>query len=445
MITETLVVKERFTNYPDDSFTLARGLTTGAYEGLLKVLKDHTPEEVVEMVKQSGLRGRGGAGFPSGAKWSFVPKDVFPKYVVVNDDEGEPCTFKDRELTERDPHAIIEGALICAYAIGAEAVFIYVRGEFALGVRRLYAAIDEATEQGFIGERIAGSDFSCKVIVHRGAGAYICGEETALLESLEGYRGQPRLRPPFFPAIKGLYHQPTVVNNVETLATVPHIVNRGVDWFRSMGTEKSPGPKIFSVSGCVQRPGNYELPLGTPMRDLLQIAGGLPEGRSFKAVIPGGASAPWLDSLDMTMDFEALGAAGSMLGSGSVIFLDDSTCAVRMAYISTRFFNHESCGKCTPCREGTWWSVKVMERIEHGEGRPEDLAILLDVCDQMSAPGPTYMPKGQCFCALGDSQAWSLRSAINLFRDEFEQHIQEQACPFPLEARLTVSSRSKAP
>lgn len=429
MVAETLVVRKRLVDHPDDSFTLERALSTGAYAALSQVLKDFTPEEVIEMVKESGLRGRGGAGFSTGAKWSFVPKDVFPKYVVVNDDEGEPCTFKDRELTERDPHAIIEGALICAYAIGAEAVFIYVRGEFALGGRRLQGAIDAAALKGFIGERIAGSDFSCRVIIHRGAGAYICGEETALLESLEGYRGQPRLRPPFFPAIKGLYNQPTVVNNVETLAAVPHIVIKGVEWFRSIGTERSPGPKIFSVSGCVKRPGNYEFPLGTPMRDLLEIADGLNDGRTFKAVIPGGASAPWLDTLDITMDFEALGDAGSMLGSGSVIFLDDSTCAVRMAWISTRFFNHESCGKCTPCREGTWWSVKVMERIEHGEGRPEDLDVLLDICDQMSADGPIYVPKGQCFCALGDSQAWSLRSAMRLFRDEFEQHIAQRICP----------------
>lgn len=428
MTEQTLVVRKRMVEHADP-WTMDTYLATGGYEALRKSVNERQPDELIEMVKASGLRGRGGAGFPTGMKWSFIPKDVFPKYVVVNDDEGEPCTFKDREITEKDPHSIIEGALICAYAIQAEAVYIYCRGEFALGARRLEAAIDEARDRGFIGKNIAGSSFSCEVYVHRGAGAYICGEETALLESLEGFRGQPRLRPPYFPAIKGLYHKPTVVNNVETLATVPFIVNNGVEWFRSMGTEKSPGPKIFSISGSVNKPGNYELPLGTPMAELIAMAGGVLEDRKIKAIIPGGASAPWLDRADITLDFEALGAAGTMLGSGSVIVMDETVCAVRMAWISTRFFNHESCGKCTPCREGTWWSVKVMERIEKGEGQPGDLELLVDVCDQMSAPGPMYVPKGQCFCALGDSQAWSLRSAIKLFRDEFEAHIAAGACP----------------
>jgi len=429
MIKQTLVVRKRLVDFPEDSFTFQRASLTGGYEGLRKALADFTPQQVIELVKESGLRGRGGAGFPTGNKWAFIPADVSPRYVVVNDDEGEPCTFKDRELTERDPHAIIEGSLICAYAIGAEAVYIYVRGEFALGARRLQKAIDEARSRGFIGSNILGSGFDCEVFIHPGAGAYICGEETALLESLEGFRGQPRLRPPYFPAIKGLYHQPTVVNNVETLATVPHIVLHGTQWFRSMGTEKSPGPKIFSISGSVGAPGNYELPLGTSMIDLLDIAGGFKGGGAFKAAIPGGASAPWLSSPEMTMDFEALGEAGSMLGSGSVIFIDDRSCVVEMALISTRFFNHESCGKCTPCREGTWWLVKVLERIESGLGRADDLKILLDVCDQMSTPGPMYVPKGQCFCALGDGAAWSLRSAVQLFTDDFSAHIEQGRCP----------------
>ncbi|HVF11703.1 MAG TPA: NADH-quinone oxidoreductase subunit NuoF [Actinomycetota bacterium] len=423
-------------DHPEDSHTIARYLAAGGYRGLRQALTQK-PDDLIELIKASGLRGRGGAGFPTGNKWAFIPKDVFPKYVVVNDDEGEPCTFKDREITEKDPHAIIEGALICAYAIQAEAVYIYVRGEFALGARRLEQAISDATAAGFVGQNVAGSGFACQVYIHRGAGAYICGEETALLESLEGYRGQPRLRPPFFPAIKGLYHQPTVVNNVETLATVPHIVEKGVDWFRSIGTEKSPGPKIFSISGNVERPGNYELPLGTPMKDLIDIAGGIRSGHRFKAVIPGGASAPWLDTTDITMDFEALGLAKSMLGSGSVIFMDDGACMVEAALISTRFFNHESCGKCTPCREGTWWGVKVLERIEHGEGRPDDLDLLLEVTHNISADGPLYAPMGQCFCALGDGAAWSLRSAIQLFRDEFEEHIEQRRCP--------VNHRSKVP
>lgn len=434
---ETLVVRRRMVDHPEDSHTIARYLSTGGYRALRQALTQ-TPDDLIELVKASGLRGRGGAGFPTGNKWAFIPKDTYPKYVVVNDDEGEPCTFKDREITEKDPHSIIEGALICAYAIQAEAVYIYVRGEFALGTRRLEQAIDDATAAGLIGSNIAGAGFSCQAFVHRGAGAYICGEETALLESLEGYRGQPRLRPPFFPAIKGLYHQPTVVNNVETLATIPHIVEKGVDWFRSMGTEKSPGPKIFSISGNVERPGNYELPLGTPMQELIDIAGGIRSGRSFKAVIPGGASAPWLNTTDITMDFEALGAAKSMLGSGSVIFMDDGACMVEAALISTRFFNHESCGKCTPCREGTWWGVKVLERIEHGQGRSDDLDLLLEVTENISADGPMYAPMGQCFCALGDGAAWSLRSAINLFRDEFEAHIEQGICPINHASKVLV-------
>jgi NADH-quinone oxidoreductase subunit F len=429
-VSEVRVISRRYRDHPEDSFTFERYRATGGYEGLAKAIREHSPEEVVEMVKASGLRGRGGAGFPTGDKWAFMPADVFPRYVVVNDDEGEPCTFKDRELTEGDPHSIIEGALICAYAVRAEAVYIYVRGEFALGYRRLEKAVEEAAENGLVGERILGSDFSCPVYLHRGAGAYICGEETALLDSLEGYRGQPRLRPPFFPAAKGLYHQPTALNNTETLATVPPIVTNGVDWFRSMGTEKSPGPKIFSISGRVSRPGNYEFPLGAPMQDLLDAAGGIREGREFKAVIPGGASAPWLTTTDITMDFEALMDAGSMLGSGSVIFMDEQTCAVRTAYVSTRFFNHESCGKCTPCREGTWWAVKVLERLERGEGRADDLELLVDVCDNMSDPGPVYKPMGRSFCGLGDGAAWSLRSAVQLFRGEFERHIEAAGCPF---------------
>lgn len=433
-MSEVRVVTKRYLENPEDSFTIERYLATGGYEGLREAIKKHTPDEIVEMVKASGLRGRGGAGFPAGNKWAFLPKGVFPRYVVVNDDEGEPCTFKDREITERDPHAVVEGALICAFAIQAAAVYIYVRGEFALGMRRLETAIAEATERGFAGSNILGTDFSCPVYVHPGAGAYICGEETALLESLEGYRGQPRLRPPFFPAVKGLYHQPTVVNNVETLATLPPLVTNGIDWFRTMGTEKSPGPKIFSVSGTVERSGNYEFALGSPMAELLERAGGLRSGNQFKAVIPGGASAPWLDTMDMTMDFEALMEAGTMLGSGSVIFMDESTCAVRMAYITTRFFNHESCGKCTPCREGTWWGVKVLERIEKGEGRPGDAELLVDVCNNMSDSGPMYVPKGRCFCALGDGAAWALRSAIKLFGDEFDAHVRERGCPFELQA-----------
>lgn len=430
MISETRIVTKRMREFAGDSYTIDRYLATGGYAALRKAITENSPGDVVEMVKSSGLRGRGGAGFPTGNKWAFLPEGVFPRYVVVNNDEGEPCTFKDREITEKDPHSIIEGALICAYAVGAAAVYIYTRGEFAFGARRLEAAIDEAVERNFAGDSIMGSEFSCPVYVHRGAGAYICGEETALLESLEGYRGQPRLRPPFFPAAKGLYHQPTVVNNVETLATLPAIVQNGVDWFRAMGTEKSPGPKIFSISGCVNRPGNYELSLATSASDLLEIAGGLTDGREFKAMIPGGASAPWLNTIDISMDFESLADAGTMLGSGSVVFFDDSVCPVGMAYNITRFFNHESCGKCTPCREGTWWAVKILERLERGEGAAEDASTLIDIADNMSDPGPMYVPKGRSFCALGDGAAWSLRSIIKLFPEEFERHVERGACPY---------------
>jgi NADH-quinone oxidoreductase subunit F len=437
LIEETPVVTKRWREHPDDSFTFERYRETGGYKALERAIREMKPEEIVEMVKASGLRGRGGAGFPTGNKWGFLPPDVFPRYVVVNDDEGEPCTFKDREITERDPHAIIEGALICAYSIGAEAVYVYVRGEFALGARRLQKAIDEAIAAGFAGDRIAGSDFSCPVFIHRGAGAYICGEETALLESLEGYRGQPRLRPPFFPAVKGLYHQPTVVNNVETLSSLPHIINKGVDWWRSLGTEESPGVRIFSISGQVSKAGNYEFELGTPLKSLIEKAGGMQNGNAFKAVM-GGASAPPVTDESITMDWESFMKAGSMLGSGSVIVLDETTCMVNLAHNITRFFNHESCGKCTPCREGTWWGVKVLERMERGEGRMEDIDVMVDVCNNMSAPGPVYMPKGQCFCALGDGAAWVLRGAIELFRDEFEAHVREGRCPFREEEAIAV-------
>lgn len=429
---ETRVVTKLFREYPEDSFTIDRYLSVGGYEGLKKAIRDHTPEELVEIVKTSGLRGRGGAGFATGQKWSLMPPDIKPRYVVVNDDEGEPCTFKDRELTERDPHAIIEGALICAYAVNADAVYIYLRGEFAAGARRLERAISEATDRGFVGDRIAGTDFSCPVYIHQGAGAYICGEETALLDSLEGFRGQPRLKPPFFPAVKGLYSQPTALNNVETLATLPHIINNGADWFKSMGTEQSPGSRIFSISGRVAKPGNYEFALGTPFTELLETAGGIRDGKAFKAQMTG-ASAPIVNTTDITMDFESYAAAGSMLGSGSVIVYDETTCMVRMAHVFTRFFNNESCGKCTPCREGTWWATKVLERIEAGEGRDEDVAVLREVCDNMSAPTLPYSPKGQCFCPLGDGSAWALRSALNLFEEEFRAHVETGICPMKLE------------
>jgi NADH-quinone oxidoreductase subunit F len=419
-VTEVLMVNKRLREHAADSWTIDRALDDGAYEGLKKTVTDLSPDDTIELVKNSGLRGKGGAGFPTGMKWSFVPKDVFPKYVVVNHDEGEPGTFKDREIAEGDPHQLIEGIAIAAYAVGASTAFIYCRGEFALGSRRIDAAIREAYDRGFLGRGIFNSKFDLDIVLHRGAGAYICGEESALLDSLEGFRGQPRLKPPF-PAVKGLYGRPTVINNTETLSTLPHIVSRGIDWFRQWGTEKSPGTKVFSVSGHVDSPGNYEVPYATSLADLLELAGGMAGGKKLKAIIPGGASAPLLTDTSAALDFESLKEAGTMLGSGAVVFMDESTCMVRNALVTTEFFEHESCGKCTPCREGTWWGVKVLERIEHGEGRAEDIDLLLNICDRID---------GRAFCPLGDAASWALRSNVKLFREEFEQHITDGRCPF---------------
>ena len=417
---EVRVVTRRLREFPEDSWMLNRVLDDDGYASARQAVTQMSPDDTIEVVKDSGLRGRGGAGFPTGMKWSFVPKDVFPKYVVVNHDEGEPGTFKDRELAESDPHALIEGVTIACWANQANKAFIYCRGEFALGSRRMDAAIREAYEKGFLGKGIFGSKFDLDIVLHRGAGAYICGEESALLDSLEGFRGQPRLRPPY-PAVKGLYAKPTVVNNTETLMTLPAIIAKGADWYKQWGTEKSPGTKVFSISGHVKNPGNYEAPLATSLADILELAGGMADGSEFKAVIPGGASAPLLVDLDIPMDFESLKDAGTMLGSGAIVFMDQTTCMVRNALVTTEFFEHESCGKCTPCREGTWWAVKVLERIEHGEGRQEDLDLLLDICDGID---------GRAFCPLGDAASWALRSNVKLFREEFEAHVAEGRCTF---------------
>ncbi|WP_046117884.1 NADH-quinone oxidoreductase subunit NuoF [Sinorhizobium sp. PC2] len=396
----------------------------GGYQALRKVLGECTPDEVVELVKQSNLRGRGGAGFPTGMKWSFVPKRTDrPKYLCCNADEGEPGTFKDRIIMERDPHQLIEALAVSGYAIGAEVAYVYVRGEYVTAIRRLEQAIAEAHEKGYLGTGVLGSDFNFAVHIHCGAGAYICGEETAMLESLEGKRAQPRLKPPF-PAVAGLYASPTVINNVETLACVPHIVMRGPAWFRGIGPDKSPGPKLYCVSGQVRKPGLYELPMGIPLRELVEDhAGGPLPGRKVKAVIPGGVSAPVIPEpgLEIGMDFDSLAAAGSMLGSAGVIVIDDSTCMVKVATRITEFFHHESCGKCTPCREGLNWAVKVLRRVEAGEGAPGDLEQLDMLCKGIF---------GNTFCALGDGAAMGLRAALKHFRDEFVAHIEERRCPF---------------
>ena len=394
---------------------------------------DSSPEDLVQLVKDSGLRGRGGAGFPTGMKWGFLAKGTGkPTYLVVNADESEPGTFKDMELLERDPHALVEGVIVSSYAIGCRNAFIYLRGECGWPGRRLQAAIDAAYDKGLLGRDIKGSGFDLDVVLHRGAGAYICGEETALLSSLEGQRGQPKLRPPF-PAVEGLYRAPTTVNNVETIATVPWIVRKGVDWFRSMGSDKSPGPKLFSVSGDVVNPGNFEFPLGVPAREVIMgAAGGMLDGKALKAWTPGGSSTPMLtaDHLDTPMDFEGIQGAGSLLGTAAVIVLSEDVCIVRACLNFTEFYAHESCGKCTPCREGTDWMRKILGRLETGQGRTEDMDTLKDICDAIF---------GRSFCALGDGATSPIVSALKFFRDEFDEHVSGGGCPFP-GARVTVGA-----
>ncbi len=395
----------------------------GGYQALARALHDYQPDELIELVKDSNLRGRGGAGFPTGLKWSFVPKDPGkPKYLCCNADESEPGTFKDRVLMEKDPHQMIEGMAIGAYAIGAEHAYIYIRGEYGLSIERTEAALEEAYRQGYLGEGIFGTDIKLDMSVHRGAGAYICGEETALLESIEGRRAQPKLKPPF-PAVEGLYNSPTVINNVETLACLPHIVLRGVDWFRNIGPDRSPGPKLYCLSGQVRKPGLYELPMGISLRELVEDHAGGPRSGRIKAVIPGGVSAPMIpeSGLDVGMDFESLSAINTMLGSAGVIVLDETACVVRVATRITEFFNHESCGKCTPCREGLDWAVKILRRVEGGGGKHEDLDQLERLCGSIF---------GNSFCALGDGAAWALRATLEHFRDEYLRHIEEGRCPF---------------
>jgi len=395
------------------------------YSALRRAVTEMEPQDVTKVVSDSGLAGRGGAGFPTGRKWSFIPKGVLPTYLVINADESEPGAFKDRELMERNPHQLLEGVALASYAIGCRQAFIYIRGEFLYIGEILDQAIADANAGGYLGNNIFGSGFNIDVVVHRGAGAYICGEESALLDSLEGLRGFPRLRPPF-PAVKGLYQQPTVINNVETISNVPHIVRRGADWYRSFGTEKSPGTKVCSISGPVNRPGNYEMELGTRFRVLLEeCAGGMRDGKQLKAYIPGGASAAMLpntpETIDVPMSYEGYMSVGSALGSASFIIIPDDVCILRAQLRISEFFAHESCGKCIPCREGTPWLAKTVRRIERGEGREEDLPLLLDISDNIL---------GRSFCALGDFSTSNIVASVKYFYEEYEQHILEGACPY---------------
>jgi len=406
----------------EQSWKLATYAAQGGYQAL-DVAFGMSPDDVIAAVKDSGLRGRGGAGFPTGMKWSFIPQDnPKPKYLVVNADESEPGTCKDIPLMMGNPHVLVEGVILSSYAIRANKAFIYIRGEVVHVIRRVQAAVAEAYAAGHLGTDIHGSGYDLDVVVHAGAGAYICGEETALLEGLEGRRGQPRLRPPF-PAVAGLYASPTVINNVESIASVPAIVKNGAAWFGSMGTEKSKGHGIFSLSGHVTKPGQYEAPLGITLRELLDLAGGVREGHQLKFWTPGGSSTPLLtaEHLDVPLDFEGVGAVGSMLGTRALQIFDETVCVVRAVLRWTEFYKHESCGKCTPCREGTWWLVQALTRLEKGQGSEADLDQLLDQCDNIL---------GRSFCALGDGATSPVSSSIQHFRDEYLAHLQQGGCPF---------------
>lgn len=416
----------------EDSFTIERYLATGGYSALKKAL-GMFPEQVAAEVDAASLLGRGGAGFPAGRKWSMLRKAPL-SYLVVNGDESEPATFKDHYLTERDPHQLIEGTIIAAYALQVSQVFIFMRGEFALGLERVQQAVNEAYEHGALGSKIFGSDFSIDIVVHPGAGAYICGEETALLEALEGKRGFPRIKPPFFPAVTGLYGEPTVVNNVETMSNLPWIINNGGEAFADLGTGRSTGTRLFALSGRVKNPGVYEVEMvKNTFRDLIydpQFGGGIIGDKAIKAFIPGGVSAPWFgpDLLDLPLGQDEVAEKGSMLGSGSVIVFDEDSCVVRAAWRITKFFSRESCGQCTPCREGSGWIERAMYRLEHGGGREEDLALVLDLCDNIS-PGLSWPPQQTTICVLGPSIPSSVVSAIRMFRQEFIDHIEHGGCP----------------
>ena len=413
-----------------DQYKIDTYIRNGGYQALPKALKELSPDDLIEMVKKSGLRGRGGAGFPAGMKWGFVPKDSpKPRFLSCNADEGEPGTFKDRALIENDPHQLIEGIIIASYAIGAHQAYIYIRGEFYFGAKRLRDAIAECYQKGYLGKNILGSGFDLDLDIYRGGGAYVCGEETSLMESVEGNRANPRLKPPF-PAAVGLYKNPTVINNVETLSNLSHIVLNGGEWYAGIGMPKSTGTKIFSLSGHVNKPGNYELPMGTPLRELIYEHGeGIRGDRKLKAVIPGGVSTPVLtaDMIDVKMDFDSLYEAGSLLGSGATIVMDETTCMVKVAYRISKFFEHESCGKCVPCREGTRWIRQIMGRIENGMGREEDIELLRDICANIA---------GNTVCPLGDAAVVPITSSIEKFRDEYEYHVKHKKCMVDLGERF---------
>ena len=419
-----------------DSFTFDGYKRHGGYNAALKALAME-PDAVIAQIKDSGLRGRGGAGFPTGMKWSFIPQgDGKEHYLVVNADESEPGTCKDMPLLMANPHVLIEGMIIASYAIRANYAFIYIRGEVVHVVRRVQQAIADAYKAGMLGKNIGGKGYDLELVLHIGAGAYICGEETALLDSLEGFRGQPRLRPPF-PAIAGLYARPTVVNNVESIASVPAIIDRGNEWFQSMGTEKSKGFTLYSLSGHVTNPGQIEAPLGVTLRELLELAGGVREGHTLKFWTPGGSSTPLFtaEHLDVPLDYEGVSAAGSMLGTKALQIFDETTCVVRAVLRWTEFYKHESCGKCTPCREGTWWLVQMMKDLEAGKGTPADLDKLIEITQNIA---------GKSFCALADGAASPIISSVKYFRDEYVAHLNHGGCPFDPVASTLFATAGQA-
>jgi NADH-quinone oxidoreductase subunit F len=419
-VTLTPVLTKRFGT--DQPWKIANYERLDGYAGLRKALT-MAPDDLIALVKDSNLRGRGGAGFPTGMKWQFIPQnDGKPHYVVVNADEGEPGTCRDLPLMMNDPHSMIEGIIIACYAVRAHHAFVYIRGEAVHAIRRVTAAVDEAAARGYLGRNILGSGFDCRITVHTGAGAYICGEETALLESLEGRRGQPRLKPPF-PATNGLYDAPTVVNNVGSLASVPYIVLGGADWFKEMGPDGSPGPCIYSLSGRVKNPGQYEAPMGTTLRELLELAGGMSRGKQLKFWTPGGSSTPLFtrEHLDVPLDFDSAAKAGSMNGTSAIMIFDEDDCVVRAVQKWSQFYAHESCGKCTPCREGTYWYIGMYDRLERGQATREEIETLVDLSDNIL---------GRAFCALGDGATSPVTSSIKYFRDEYLAHIDAHGCPF---------------